>query len=143
MTGRLGFVKCFFLPRGIIVAVSSEPAPPHPAALCAIGYPLPLLCSANIRIARFSQTSRRRFKRSTALLQPNIRDANRQGPTSQGRAHPLPIDRGSLPSGRLHVSAEDPAPQAPTHCADAHDCNESSTLAESSGDVPQTSGSSN
>ena len=89
------------------------------------------------------QTSRRRFKRSTALLQPNIRDASHQGPISQGRAHPPPSDGGSPASRRLHVSAGDLAPQAPTHCADAHDCNESSTLAESSGDVPQTSGLSN
>ena len=89
------------------------------------------------------QTARRRFKRSTALLQSIIRDASHQGPISQGRAHPPPSDGGSPASGRLHVSAGDPAPQAPTHCADAHDCNESSTLAESSGDVPQTLGSSN
>src|SRR5437870_4404154 len=72
-------------------------------------------------------------------LRASIRDATRPTPTARARAHPPPIDVGTQILGLSQIPLEDPAHQDPMCCEDALDCNESSTLAGSLGDVPQTS----
>ena len=57
----------------------------------------------------------------------STRDASRPTPISRARAHPPPIDVGIQTSGLAQIPSEGPAHQDPTHCADAHRCNESPT----------------
>ena len=100
------------------------------------------LCSAVIRVAAdpgFTTPT----MRPPRLSQASIRGASRPRSTSQGRVHPPLIDIGTQTSGLPPIPSEDPARQVPTRCADAPNCNESSTLAESSGDVLRTSESAN